>query len=304
MTAARKCSQIRWNGNHLTKRHIVLLTMLAEHSAMTSEHLTAFLFGSPRRCQANMAYLKGAGLVRELSGLPRPAVGSPRRLYALTADGARVVSGSGPEAWALRKRVRRVGGSGLHLRHTVAVNDFFTKLHVAAGADGGHLQWFGEAACHVYYEDARSGRPQLTPDGAGTLRLGAVETRFFLELDRGTERQQWLLGKYRRDLRRFAGRIGAETIHVLFAVPNGRREWVIHNVGQAALRGSVRPHPEFWTANQRDLGALGPLGAVWARVPGGWGTRARLSEMGQGGQPPPSLWLPASEAATDMGVAA
>jgi hypothetical protein len=267
-----------------------MLQALADHKALTRKHLTDLFFGSVRRCQVHVAYLKRLGLIKETTGLPRPQRGSAPPVYALTGAGAHVVDRDGRSL--LMRTFRSFVGSDLHLRHTVAVNDFFTNLLTAARSQGGHLEWLGEDACRAYYADVHARLPQLTPDGAGTLRLASVETRFFLELDRGTERQGWLLQKYRRYLLHLAGRVGAEALHVLFVVPDGRRERVIHKVGHAALRGAVSPHPDFWTATQEGLRLEGPLGSVWARVPGKWSPRVALEEIGGYGQPPPWVALP------------
>ncbi len=291
MEESRKCSLISARRYRLTERHVLMLQALADHKALTRKHLTDLFFGSVRRCQVHVAYLKRLGLIKETTGLPRPQHGSAPPVYALTWAGARVVDRDGRSL--LMRTYRSFVGSDLHLRHTVAVNDFFTNLLTAARSQGGHLEWLGEDACRAYYADVHARLPQLTPDGAGTLRLGSIETRFFLELDRGTERQGWLRQKYRRYLLHLAGRVGAEALHVLFVVPDGRRERVIHKVGQAALRGAVSPHPGFWTATQEGLRRDGPLGDVWARVPGKWTARVGLEEIGRHGQPPPSVALPA-----------
>ena len=277
-----------------------MLQALANHKALTRKHLTDLFFGSVRRCQVHVAYLKRLGLIRETTGLPRPERGSAPPVYALTGAGARVVDRDGRSL--LMRTYRNLVGSDLHLRHTVAVNDFFTQLLTAARSQGGHLEWLGEDACRAYYADVHAHIPQLTPDGAGTLRLGSVETRFFLELDRGTERQGWLRQKYRRYLLHLAGRVGAEALHVLFVVPDGRRERLIHKVGQAALRGAASPQPGFWTATQNGLRLEGSLGAIWARVSGGSGKRARLSGIGRPGPPPPSLSLAVFDSTTDVSL--
>jgi hypothetical protein len=291
---ARKCSVIHSPRLGLTQRHVLMLTTLAQHKAMTVQQLRALFFSSTRKCQLHLAHLKRLGLLHEVAGLPRPERGSAPRVYALTSAGARVAIGAahlrGP---ALRKRTQRVGNTDLHLRHTVAVNDFFTRLHTAVQAEGGSLAWLGEAACRAHYADARGQRPKLTPDGAGTLRLGAGETRFFLELDRNTERRAWLLQKYRRYLRHLAGRVGTERLHVLFVVPDTRREGVLQAVGRAAVRGALVPSPRFWTASQEVLAARGPLGAVWARVPGDGAARLTLPAIGAAGVSSPEVPLSA-----------
>ncbi len=289
MEHSRKCSVISAPRYRLTERHVLMLQALADHKALTRKHLTDLFFGSVRRCQVHVAYLKRLGLIKETTGLPRPQRGSAPPVYALTAAGARVVDRDGRSL--LKRAYRSYVGSDLHLRHTVAVNDFFTNLLTAACSQGGHLEWLGEEACRAYYADVHARLPQLTPDGAGTLRLRSIETRFFLELDRGTERQGWLRQKYRRYLLHLAGRVGAEALHVLFVVPDGRRERVIHKVGHAALRGAVSPHPDFWTATQEGLRLEGPLGSVWARVPGKWSPRVGMEEIGRHGQPPPWVAL-------------
>ncbi len=284
--SARKCSVIDSAARPLTQRQVQMLTTLAQHKAMTGQQLRALFFSSTRKCQLHVAHLKRLGLLHEVGGLPRPERGSAPRVYALTSAGARLAMGAahlrGP---ALRKRTQRVGHTDLHLRHTVAVNDFFTRLHTAVQARGGSLWWLGEAACRAHYADARGQRPKLTPDGAGSLRLGAGETRFFLELDRNTERRAWLHQKYRRYLRHLAGRVGTERLHVLFVVPDTHREGVLHAVGRAAVRGALVPAPRFWTANQDVLAVWGPLGAVWARVPGDGSARKTLPEIGAVGVP-------------------
>ncbi len=281
VVSARKCCVIHSAPRPLTQRQVQMLTTLAQHKAMTGQQLRALFFSSTRKCQQHVAHLKRLGLLHEVAGLPKPERGSAPRVYALTSAGARLAMGTahlrGP---ALRKRTQRVGHTDLHLRHTVAVNDFFTRLHTAVQAQGSSLHWLGEAACRAHYADARGQRPKLTPDGAGTLSLGAGETRFFLELDRNTERRAWLLQKYRRYLRHLAGRVGAERLHVLFVVPDTHRERVLHAVGRVAVRGALVPAPRFWTASQEQLAARGPLGAVWARVPGDGTARVTLPEIG------------------------
>jgi hypothetical protein len=268
-----------------------MLTALAQHRAMTRQQLTALFFQSVRKCQLHVAHLKRLGLIHEIAGLPQPERGSARRVYALSPAGVRCAAGASDiqPARVLYRRVQRIPGSELHLRHTVAVNDFFTRLHTAARAQGGALDWLGEAACRAHYANVQGHKPTLTPDGAGTLWLGDTETRFFLELDRGTERPAWLLQKYRRYLRHLAGRLGADRLHVLFVVPDARRERTVHAVGRVALRGKADPSPGFWTASQDLLSGGGPLGRVWARVPADGSSRARLPELAGSRTPPPAV---------------
>ena len=155
---SRKCSVIPARRYRLTDRHVLMLQALAGHKALTRKHLTDLFFGSVRRCQVHVAYLKRLGLIKATTGLPRPQRGSAPPVYALTAAGARVVNRDGRSL--LMRTYRHLVGSDLHLRHTVAVNDFFTQLLTAARSQGGHLEWLGEDACRAYGSRVIPRRPR------------------------------------------------------------------------------------------------------------------------------------------------
>jgi len=89
---ARKCSSLSSLKYRLTQRHIQMLAALAQQRALTRDQLTTLFFGSKRRCQAALAYLKQLGLIRQVIYLPQPLAGSGPRAYILTAEGAKVAA--------------------------------------------------------------------------------------------------------------------------------------------------------------------------------------------------------------------
>ncbi len=256
-----------------------MLSILARQRALTRDQFTGLFFGSRRRCQAALAHMKRLDLIRHVAFLPHPLSGSAPRAYLLTARGADAAAQlTGIPRKILRLRAARTGRSGLHIEHTLAMNEFYVKLLEATRAAGGELAWLGEDAVRVYYAKQPSGKPTLTPDGAGEVTLGDRRVRAFFEIDRGTERRLWLQAKFQRYMRHLAGRLGADDLHVLVVVPDGAREVLIHRVGTYVLRWAERPAPGIWTTTEPLLRELGPLGAAWLRVPQGT-TRTPLAEI-------------------------
>ena len=274
---ARKCSPLSPLKHRLTKRHVQMLAALAQQRALTRDHLTALLFGSRRRCQAALAHLKQLGLIRHVIYLPQPLAGSGPRAYILTAVGARVVAQvTGINRKVLSLRAARTGRSFLHINHTLAINDFYVQLLTATGAASGQLIWLSQDEALTAY--TRNGKPTLTPDGQAEVRLGERRIRAYVEIDRGTERRLWLEAKFDRYLRHQAGRVGADQLHILFIVPDAAREKTFRKVAASRLRWADRPTPGFWATTTALLAAHGPLGPVWARLPG-TGQRVPLLDL-------------------------
>ena len=254
-----------------------MLTELARQRALTRDQLTALFFGSKRRCQAALAHLKQLGLIRHVIYLPQPLAGSGPRAYILAAEGARVVAQlTGINRRVLSLRAARTGRSFLHINHTLAINDFYVELSTATQAAGGRLFWHSQDQSLADY--AKNGKPTLTPDGTAEVRFGDRTVRAYIEVDRGTERRPWLEAKIHRYFKHQGGRLGADQLHILFIVPSAAREAAVQKAAASALRWAYRPVPQVWTTNNALLSAHGPLGAIWARVPGS-GERVLLRDL-------------------------
>jgi hypothetical protein len=275
---ARKCSPFFSLKYRLTERQVRMLAALARHRALTRDQLTVLFFGSKRRCQASLSHLKQLGLVRHVIYLPQPFAGAGPRAYLLTPEGADVAAQvTGINRKVLGLRAARTGRSFLHINHTLAINDFYVGLHVAIRQIHGWLGWVDEDGLRSYY--GRNGKTTLTPDGAAEIRVEQRNLRTFIEIDRGTERRLWLKAKFQRYLRHLAGRVGADRMHILFVVPDAAREATVSKVATSAFRWAQRPAPGVWTTTNALLAAHGPLGPVWARVPG-TGERLPLLDIG------------------------
>ena len=173
-------------------------------------------------------------------------------------------------------RAARTGRSFLHINHTLPINDFYVQLLTTTRAAGGRLIWMGQDQALTAY--LRNGKPTLTPDGAAEVKLGDRRIRAYIEIDRGTERRLWLQAKFQRYLMHQGGRVGADQLHILFVVPGPAREATLRKVGESTLRWANRPTPGFWATTTALLAAHGPLGPVWARLPGN-GERVRLLDL-------------------------
>ncbi len=265
--AARKCPPLFSLQYRLTERQVQMLAALARHRALTRDQLTSLFFGSKRRCQAALSQLKQLELIRHVIYLPQPLAGAGPRAYLLTGKGADVAAPvTGVNRKVLGLRTARTGHSFLHINHTLAINDFYVGLHAAVRKVHGQMGWVDEDQARTYY--TRNGKTTLTPDGAAEIRLDQRNVRAFIEIDRGTERRLWLQAKFQRYLRHLAGRVGADRLHILFVVPGEGREAIVHKVAASAFRWAERPAPVVWTTTNARLAAHGPLGPVWARVPG------------------------------------
>jgi hypothetical protein len=277
LKTARKCSPLFPLKHRLTERHVQMIAALARQRALTREHLTVLFFGSKRRCQAALAHLKQLGLIRHVIYLPQPLAGSGPRAYILTAEGARVAAQvTGINRKVMSLRAARTGRSFLHINHTLAINDFYVQLLTATQSASGQLIWLSQDEALTAY--TRNGKPTLTPDGQAEIRLGERRIRAYIEIDRGTERRHWLEAKFERYLRHQAGRVGADQLHIFFVVPGAAREATFQKVAASTLRWAYRPTPAFWATTTALLAAHGPLGPVWARLPGDGG-RVPLLEL-------------------------
>jgi hypothetical protein len=254
-----------------------MLAALAQQRALTRDQLTALFFGSKRRCQAALAHLKQVELIRHVVYLPQPLAGSGPRAYILTAEGAGVAAQvTGINRKILGLRTARTGRSFLHINHTLAINDFYVQLLTATRAASGQLIWLSQDEALTAYTKNR--KPTLTPDGQAEVRLGDRRIRAYIEIDRGTERRHWLEAKFERYLRHQAGRAGADHLHILFVVPAPAREATLREVAASRLRWAGRPTPVFWATTTGLLATHGPLGPVWARLPGN-GERIPLLDL-------------------------
>jgi hypothetical protein len=129
------------------------------------------------------------------------------------------------------------------------VNGFFTHLAYAC-------RTYGNARLSEWWSEARSAREWgnlVRPDGVGAVSFGSGKTRFFLEVDRGTEATNRLgekLGAYAR-----IARLEGVPRIVLFTFPSARRE--------AEVRRALTLLGLAVATSTRDRVAGDPLGEVW-----------------------------------------
>jgi protein involved in plasmid replication-relaxation len=173
---ARKCSPLFPLKYRLTERHVQMLAELARQRALTSDQLTILFFGSKRRCQAALAYLKQLVLIRHVIYLPQPLAGAGPRAYILTAEGARVAAQiTGINRKVLGLRAARTGRSFLHINHTLAINDFYVQLLTTTRSASGRLIWMGQDQALAAY--ARNGKPTLAEVHPYWGTVGKTRTR-------------------------------------------------------------------------------------------------------------------------------
>ena len=252
--------------SRLTARDTWLLEMLAEHTVLTTTHITALWHTSQRSANRRLLQLHRLGLLDSFR--PRLQRGAAAEHYLLARTGADLLAAryaTTPAAlgWS-PDLITRTAYSPV-LTHDLGVATFFTQLATpAAPALGRADAWWSEARCRRTWGDLvrpdayghHTPHPVLEPgdDGDG---LG-----FFLEYDTGTESHTRLAAK----LDEYAEGAAATRIRplVLFTVHSHRREQHLHK--------ALATHPALDAINvattARDIHATGstahhPAEAVW-----------------------------------------
>jgi hypothetical protein len=274
----------------LTARDRWILHMLHEHRVLTTHHLTALAFPSPRAARLRLRELYLWSVLDRFH--PHTPTGSAPGHYVLGPAGAAVLAaehGIDPAHFGYRRdRVNALAHS-LRLTHTLGVNTWFTTLTTttAGGAAARAVRpnrtrsgmrltvWWSEARCARHFGDLTRpdayGRLTTTPHTTtGAARgSGGREFEFFLEYDTGTEP----LTRLARKLPGYAALADATgiTTPLLLWLPTARREAAAR---QRLTRSLTESHTE--SGESRVLVATaaadlldpadphaGPADAVW-----------------------------------------
>ncbi|WP_042436807.1 replication-relaxation family protein [Streptacidiphilus albus] len=272
----------------LTPRDLWLLDMLAEHTVLTSHHITDLAYTGHRSANRRLHTLHGLGLLDSFR--IRQQIGSGPEHYVLGQTGAALLAArhaTTPAALGWHPEHASRTAYNPALTHNLGVATLFTQL-VSPPADnlGTAAAWWSELRCERTFGDL------IHPDGYGRLSHRDHSSAFFVEYDTGTEALTRLLAKlddYREAARALAGRP-----LVLFTLHSARREQNLHH----RLTGHPALTEVAVATTARDTPADGrethhPAEAVW--LPAGRPShRTRLLDL-------PAAW-PAAGQPTDPAV--
>jgi hypothetical protein len=225
----------------LTARDRWILHMLHEHRVLTTHHLTALAFPSPRAARLRLRELYLWSVLDRFH--PHTPTGSAPGHYVLGPAGAAVLAaehGIDPNHFGYRRDRTNAIAHSLRLAHTLGVNTWFTTLTTnGASARAVRLTrdrpavrltvWWSEARCARHFGDLTRpdayGRLTTAPhadSGCGGGTGGGGDFEFFLEYDTGTEP----LTRLARKLPGYAALADATGIAtpMLLWLPTARRE--------------------------------------------------------------------------------
>ena len=226
----------------LTARDRWILHMLHEHRVLTTHHLTALAFPSPRAARLRLRELYLWSVLDRFQ--PHTPTGSAPAHYVLGPAGAAVLAaehGIDPNHFGYRRDRTNAIAHSLRLAHTLGVNTWFTTLTTTDGASARAVRpsrerpavrltvWWSEARCARHFGDLTRpdayGRLTTTPHTATAPAPrggGGREFEFFLEYDTGTEP----LTRLARKLPGYAALADATgiTTPLLIWLPTARRE--------------------------------------------------------------------------------
>jgi hypothetical protein len=264
--------------SRLTERDAWLLEMLAEHTVLTTAHITVLWHTGQRSTNRRLLALYRLGLLDSFR--PRLQRGAAPEHYLLARTAADLLSAryaTTPAAlgWS-SELVTRTAYSPL-LAHNLGVATFFTHLATTTDPGLGRASaWWSEQRCQQLWGDL------VRPDAYGRhTRTDGTGVGFFLEYDTGTESHARLA----RKLEEYAEAASATRIRplILFTLHSHRREQNLHH--------TLATHPALGSVNvattSRDHTAPGqdehhPAQAVWLPL-GRPAARTRLLDL-------PGLW--------------
>lgn len=173
--------------NHLTDRDIQICIDIHEHRFLTTPQIHQLHFNTEYRARVRTRQLYELEVLNRFR--PPKYPGSLPWHYVLDRAGAEIVWGAlniEPSTYFDRNRTTRLVKSR-RLEHLREINDFFCHL-VHKGRPHGVVlvEWLGE------YRSAKETQRIVYPDGIGLLKGPSSSSRFFLELDRGSERDSIL----------------------------------------------------------------------------------------------------------------
>ncbi len=180
----------------LTERDRDVIKAVNDHRALFTHQLQQLFFGSRSTAQFRLALLfQHEYLNRQYPTLFGDAAGSTEALYTLGKRGAQLlVDTCGYDEGDLRLPKRR-GFSWKFIEHLLKINDVRVSVAVACQTHGFTLDtWWDETVFrahpdYVALKDrrGRTRKKPVFPDGYFVLSTPRGTSRFFLEVDRGTE---------------------------------------------------------------------------------------------------------------------
>jgi len=216
----------------LTEQDWLLLSFVADSRLATSRQLIRRFWtddpkANPASARAGARALKRLSEWRVLDPLPGRARGGVRGgsatlIYAVGVAGAKLLARRG-------LHLRRLGAPGeRHINHTLACTGAVVDLYAAdTRGDLDLIEVQQEPACHRAFLGAWGARLWVRPDLFARVGVGALEDRWFIEIDLATEHTGTLLAKANRYLAHY--RSGSEQQEagiyprVAWSVPDARR---------------------------------------------------------------------------------
>lgn len=252
-----------------TDRDHQIISLLAQHHALTTEQITRIAFDSPITATHRLALLTRRGVLARFRRCQRP--GSQSWRYSLGTLGAMMHAAEHgqpiPRASKVAERILALAQSP-RLEHLLGINDFFTALI-------GHARQHDGCAVDAWWSERQTGQAVgeiVRPDGYGEWTEYERTVGFFLEYDTGTEQLGRLVDKldaYRQ--------LAAAGVHrpVLFVLPGVVRQNNLH------AEISRHPHRELVVATTATDHLTGneysPAGPVW--LVAGSNQRVRLIDL-------------------------
>ncbi|MFC5907904.1 replication-relaxation family protein [Streptacidiphilus monticola] len=228
-TGRRRRTPLTALAARLTPRDLWLLDMLAEHTVLTTHHITALAFTGRRSANRRLHALHQLGLLDSFR--IRQPIGSGPEHYVLGHLGAQVLAARhATTPQALGWHTDQAGRVAYHpeLAHDTGATGFLADY----AADGQLDAWWGPARCARAWGDLA--RPDAYARHVPTSDKGEA-VGFFLEYDTGTEPLTRLAAKL-DDYAELA-RATATRPLVLFTLHSHRREAHLHQrlAGHPAL---------------------------------------------------------------------
>lgn len=270
----------------LTERDAEIIRLVESCRLLRGDHLASLFFSSRSTAQYRLQRLfQHEFLNRHFLASVSTAPAAAPAIYALGKRGVQVlVDRYGYD----RSQIRLLKESSLGwqaVEHTLAINDVRIAIMRAVEAQGWSLlEWrdegkFRASPDYTMVKDSRGKEQQkpVLPDGYFCLETPRGKTRFFLELDRGTEELSKVtpqIAVYEAYIRsgQYAERFQAKSLRILMVTRGARRLQSLKRLVKSA--GGER---RYWFTTVDQLTAETVLtGHIWEQI--GDSTRRALVE--------------------------
>ena len=266
--------------HRLQPRDLTLALLLDQHQLLTTDQITAILFGSPVTAIHRLRALRRISfidrLIRHQPGTPALTCWIPGALsarYAALADGR-----PPPTTKALRDAQDRILANP-QTGHLIGANQFHIDLlaHARAHPDTRLARWWSARRTTAAFAG------KIQPDGHGIWTTAGGQVGYWLEHDQSSEDHGRLIGKL-ASYRRLRAQ-GGPGYPVLFWLGSRRRETNLHyRLADHDTHGVI-----VATAARDSLDGNSPAGPVW-RLFGNGRHRLTLAELpSHSGKPGGSL---------------